>query len=784
MCQDSSFPQATSVTGRRAVIHTIPLRIRLLERTSRNNANREVSNKWVYVFYDNGDSTCHLEAEIYARDNNYWRVHRNPNLSDNCLQRRNNRTNVITEGFIEVDFQYGLSPKGYFFLLSPVQLTSNAINYILTQDNSELVRHHIPENFDYSQLLMISEWDPFELAKFTHSMYIQKLDSWQEFVTEEERQNKLFLASTLKSWIGENDPAGIRNELQNGQPENFISEYKNIERRLRRAAEQNMRLLLEKIESLSHTVVEISCKESLDENIPEGIAHGILHWGNISDNILSVAPGRVFADKIFHENFHIPATHIFSSINNLPNDLIFGVFKNTWVASLDIFTNLIAAKIKKLKATAEVNTLNDFQVVQEYLKKLSVETELIGNYRFINERGRRPERMTQRQYRKLVRKADAAIPRYTEQANVLLASAGRYEIIQASTELPLKSITFSLIITNLSIACDDYRNATPATRQKQLVSVISASLDLSSFIIEATEAFINKASVSGVAIRSVGKACGFVSGVIDMLDHMEQGIEAAMQTHDYNRVVGHGIAFGGATLCAISGGMAIAEIISAGAVFGGPVGLIIGIIGAGLLVAGSLIIWWLTNNEYEVFASHCFFAKDQTIEVTYPPWSNHGGLSPRVNLGTQVKILFDLLSKFTASLVFTTRTTRALPRDIINGRGIKLEIKPGFFKEGIDHFSITLSLTNNDESIMSLRNLRIPDSTTQVVRENDRVVSLIKEWSREELRLIENFHNRSMRFNYTIRLIGVHGQEITQAGTIGGQTRNAWGQYEWNNVEF
>ncbi len=383
MCQDGSVSQVRSATGRSTILSSVPLRVRLLERYGHGAPNvRPVVNKWIYVFYDDGERHATLEAEINAQANG-WTISRRPDISKSCIDRATDPNRTFREGYIELDISFGSSPKGYFFLISPVQLTENSIRDII-QHNRSFHRKRIPNDFDFSNILEYSERDPFEEARSLHSLYLNRLYAWENWTTNHDRQSKLFIASTLKNWIGENDPAGIRSKLADGQPEEYLSDYNNEEKRIRTRAERAMRSLIRKMESTPYKAIEKSCQEGIAEQRPESLATGLLQWGNVTDGMLAVLPGRIFADKLMDDTDYIPASELFTEERRIPADVIFDSFKGSWDAAVDTLTELLPAKIKKIQEAAEEGRHSNQQLVMQYLENLSIETELRGTYRFIH----------------------------------------------------------------------------------------------------------------------------------------------------------------------------------------------------------------------------------------------------------------------------------------------------------------------------------------------------------------------------------------------------------------
>ena len=793
MCQDGSISQVRSSTGRTTILSSVPLRVRLLERYGHGNINtRPVVNKWIYVFYDDGAGNTALEAEIFAQENG-WNISRRPDISKTCIERATDPNRIFTDMYIELDLSFGYRPKGYFFMLSPIQLTENSIRNIISHNRS-YQRKRIPNDFDFNSILEFSERDPFEEARSIHSVYINRLRAWEDWTTNHDRQSKLFIASTLKSWIGDSDPASIRSKLADGQPEKYLREYEDEEKRIRTRAERMMRSLIRRMESTAYKAIEKSCQEGMAEQRPESLATGLLQWGNVSDSMLAVLPGRIFAYKVVDDNNYIPSSDLFTEENHFPPDVIYESFSGAWDAAVDTVTELLPAIIKKIRESAEEGRYSNQELVMKYLDNLSVQTELRGTYRFIHERGGRTSGLSgsrrgrvNRSYQRLVRRASTTLPNYNAEAQIKLDAAGRYERMQRTSELPMKRIQLLLSVVNLTLAIDDYRTSFSDARSKKLLTHVNFALDLADFMISTTEDFRDAKTLMGRSLGTVGAACGFTSGIIDMLDHTEQGVNSWMQNHDYDAAIGQAVSAVGASLAAFAGAWGIVDSITAGAIAGselGPWGTLAGVIGGVLMAAGGILVWWLTDNEYELYAKHCTFTEDPTIEVMYPQYSNHGGLSPRTSLPNQANILIDLLAKFTASFVATTRTIAALPENIVKGRGFKLTINPGYFSEGVDHFKINISVTHGSERVLTEENLIIPNNSTQINIDNGRIKELIHEWSREELGLVENFHRITMRFSYTIALVSIHGQQLIAQGLVGGETRNAWGQYEWNNVEF
>ena len=797
-CQEAKGASGDTITGQ-----CTPLKVTLVEKVYGGD-NEQVRKKWIYAFVER-----ELVAEIQAVDDGEWNISVHPNLDDSA-----DNTVHTTAGYVTVDENKSAS-KGYRFFLSPVRLTSAAVSVLKAENNLEHLPLHKPTAGtaqDPAGRIVVEALDYFRLTEdFHRTEYLPALHDWEAWVENEERQQELFIATQLQGWIGKDDPGDIKDCLKSEDAvDDFIKAYEQEEKTKRTAAEQAMAQLAEWIRSPQHMAIDLATQ---GQDV-EALAVGLLHTGIVYRRVTATAPGRGLVAKVMKEAKTLPATHLFSEKKQALMDSAFSIFKKTWAASLCAFTELLPAKIKSLRKAVGEGRSNA-ERIQLYLRNLSVETDLKGNYKILHERLERGQGIThglgsskkdknkarrlKTTYQKLVKKADAEIPKYDDQATRTLATADRVEGYKASAEFNGKLVGFALQAVTLCLAIEDYREAFPEAKKEKLLSMAGSGCDFFDAAAGLVDEFVkNKRAAAFLGVTA--GAAGFVSGVIDMLDAEEKAVQAAMNRNDWYGCVGHGITMVGASMTAIAAGVIIAKGVSGGALFGGPFGAIVGGVGAGLMALGMVFAAAFSDSDYQTFARHCFLGEDHGTRVD-PEWA----VVPfgQGSIRNEVDALYDLAYRFKVE-VYIVATSRAVAKASgswteYEAAGVEMRITPGVFEGDSTQYEVDLELRDLSGTpvFLSENDLILPDPKTDTSTDDSgRVTALRRFWPRTGMKVQKDgqervpnkkMHRYKLPVKYEVRVKDKGhyiGQPVKGKGRIGGKERTFFGTMEWNKVEL
>jgi|GEM_PF-3800235 hypothetical protein len=736
----------------------------------------DFSKKWVYAYYVRSKDEYILHAEVFINSGTSYEVVYDPNMSKARAERRQK---VITnKGYIDLDESEGRRQGGgYYFVASPVAMTKKALDKLMEKRTILYnLGDHVVNDYKNDPPVIFEVKDPFDVAVDVHADYLGKLDAWEAFIGDEKRQARLFIASTLKNWIGDDgkDPADLKRMLKKGEPDREINSYINSEKTHRTAAERAM----------EHFAYEVSYPEfeAVEQSALDGGNYGIamlmILWGICSEGMCHTAPGRALAYNLVSDKNNFLSTVIFPE---QPKDwgMIFGDFADTWAASLEVVGELLPAKIKKLMDAAKSGTFSSTQKVQMYLKNLSIETTLQGDSRLIHERLEKGQRMTAglkkgkrakviNSFKKLVKKADAVMPDYTIQAKKQLDLAQKYHGAKTNIDYIGKSIGFILYTANFISAIEDFWNSYPDTKDQKLLSVIGAGSDIFALASGVAEAYMQKRTAlkAAKALGMLGGAASAVSGVIDMLERMEKSVHSAMKTKDYGKAVGMGISAVGAATTAFAGGIVLVKALSGGALFseaivcGMTLGTVAGIIGVVLMLAGSLLVAWLSRSKYQEFAEHCFLGDDYGDEI-HPDWSSvkFGGKGSYMQ---QIAALYDLIIMFNVEVVTAVLERPGLPYNTYESNGFRIKITPGLFDQDTCKFIVSLQVDAYNiwnDLYLKHDNLVLPFQGAGCVVEKDqngRVSLITHTWTRDHKnykKLIpRNSYDYKFNYDYKVTL--------------------------------
>ncbi|MFW5955735.1 MAG: hypothetical protein ACOCSK_03245, partial [Rhodothermales bacterium] len=252
--------------------------------------------------------------------------------------------------------------------------------------------------------------------------------------------------------------------------------------------------------------------------------------------------------------------------------------------------------------------------------------------------------------------------------------------------------------------------------------------------------------------------------------------------NDYRRAAGFGMAAAGAGLTAAAGVIAIVKAASGGAVLGGPLGAVIGIIGGVLIVGGTLVVAWFSDNEYQSFARHCFLSNEQDNDVIYPEWSNYN-LRRRGSVRNQALALLDLISRFRVEVFIDVRMQNALPRDVPLDAAFAIRIRPGPVDPDGTEYEATFEVKSRrlfDDTTVVDEAVTLRHSQEQLERFADgELVPLYHEWRFTDGRL----YTRGWQYTLRVEMKSQNrtlGVPLQKSGTIGGRDSAD----RWRSVEF
>lgn len=711
----------------------------------------DFSDEWIYAYYVRSQSEYVIAAEVFIKNGSSYEVVYNPEMSKAQSERRQKIT--TTKGYIDLDESEGRREgAGYYFVASPVPMTKKALDKLMEKRTILYnLGDHVVNDYIKDPPVIYEVKDPFDVAVDVHADYLGKLDAWETFIGDEKRQARLFIASTLKNWIGDDgkDPADIKRMLNKGEPDQEIKSYTDAEKTYRTAAERAMEHLAYEVSYPEFEAVEQSALAA--GNI--GIATLMIFWGICSEGMCRTAPGRALAYNLVSDKKNSISTIIFPE-GAKDWTLIYSDFADTWAASVDVVGELIPAKIKQLMDAAQAGAFSGTDKVQMYLKNLSMETTLQGDSRLIHERLEKGEKITAglkgqkrakviNSFQNLVRKADAVMPDYTLKAKQQIDLAKKYSRSKADIEYIGKSLGFILYSVNFILAVADFWNSYPDTKDKKLLSVIGAGSDIFALAGGVAEAYMQKRAAFKAAkvFGTIGGAANAVSGILDMLERMEMSVHNAMKTKEYGKAVGMGISAVGAATTAFAGGIILVKALSGGAFFsealvcGMTLGTVAGIVGAVLMLIGSLLYAWLSRSKYQEFAEHCFLGDDYGDEI-HPDWSSvkFGG---KGSYAQQIAALYDLIIMFNVEVVTSVLKTPGIPYNTYESNGFRIKITPGLFDQDTCKFIVSLQVDDYsiwDTLFLKHDNLTLPcaDSGCKLEKgNNDRISLITYTWTRD-----------------------------------------------------
>ncbi|MCC7375950.1 MAG: hypothetical protein IT581_14935 [Verrucomicrobiales bacterium] len=555
---------------------------------------------------------------------------------------------TVSPGRIQLRVGAGGSLSNYGFFLSPVALSAQGRDFLLgrARAGDSDAANRLGEAAVRAKWTSRSEafaWipDPFRWAADTsEEYYLPAVDEWQTWVEDASRAAHVFIASTLKAWIDAGDSVNVEGRLRNGQPRQWLEQYRRDELSRRRAAESAAAYLAHCVTSPEHRAVEISAIEAGGTSL--SIAYQM--WGLVWRRLSATEPGRRLSLQLARDDQRIPRLQIFSDAA-VPftswND-----YRYAWLAAVAVFVEAVPALARLLDPGTAA------QQLRRHLERLGIPT-LRGAYRRIYENlaaGRDPVHgATPRE----IRRNRITLTRLTERARAagdLRPPTRVGEIAQSVDRLHANyvqpwerhicGIGVVIEVVNVSLAIRDLAQASEDQTSRRVVSLVGSVADLTTVILGLSERMA--AEGYRTTLRGAGGAAAVVGGICQMLD-MEQSIVDSASQNDFGQAAGYAIAAVGAGMTAAGGGMILAAALGGGATLG-PLGAIVGAVGAGLILVGTLVAALLRSSEYQLFAQGCFLGDGHDRDTAYPEWAQAG--FPTSSALQEARVLLGLMAAF------------------------------------------------------------------------------------------------------------------------------------------
>lgn len=629
----------------------------------------EVVGKWIYAIHTD---SLEVLAEVFAESANLWHFRYNPEFPKNMsLPLPENKS----DGKLELPM-INASESGTIigFFISPFRLTADAIDF-LTEDAERLKAACVRPVRENAEKLFAAVPDPYQWSADAHEKYyIPLLDEWQEYVFEPQRQARFFIATTLKAWIetvdkgliyDSKDPLDIEDELKEGEPDKFIRKYKKEELELSRAAEKAAAYLSHCVYAPEHRTVEKAALEA------EGLALTLSfqNWAVVAERATESAQGRMFAVAAFRDVERLPNKFIFSEKAIPPLSEKIGVnFPNSryaWQAAISLAGDLMPAVIKDItdkkirenmityleRLGIEKGTLSVPKGMPEYLKHKAGKTlyNQLKQNRELTEglTHKKTVERVERLFEKIAKEPEVAqMPESVTNTPLYKMNKQYGESFVGRNRLKI-AFVFETINVMTAIADFNESNRKVEWNNDKFVSLLGASAD---FTAAFAEPVFKQLGIEGsslvqkigggkfIAGKAVGGIAGIVGGICQMTDEQRQTVEG-FGNYDFGVGTGHGIAAAGAAITAIGGGLVLAEAVGIGAAAGGPIGAVIGAVGAGMIIGGNLLAAWLKDKPHEQFARFSFLGKqyDTIAHQVYELNEKLNNYNPLANLAGRAK---------------------------------------------------------------------------------------------------------------------------------------------------
>lgn len=636
-----------------------------------------ISGKWLYVIRGGA-----IVVRAEARETGQWKV-------DNQLfgGRREVADATITL----------LKASDYSFFVAPFELAPDGEQYLLRHVDELITASHL-KAVDQDTKTFVRDAYLWSLD-LHHKLYMAALRPWQEWIGQEERSAKLFIASSLKcmieqvdsNWLYDDfDPLAVRSQLNAGEPERYIEQvYQKEERRQRSKPEQAMARLATMIDSYDFRVLEQSALEC-----GEGaLAASVIVLAGVLECAVETQPGRELAMRLVRDKTRIPMKLVLT-LTPSSYDLELPQYRYAINALLAIVKDLVPAWVSLRQADSGAGRMAQ---LASYVERLSGQTLVLERVDLLSATdtapsgGRIGPQGVQTQPRGRLRLLDAESSAAEKRA-ALPSSLFRCERLNEAYVRTFgkahTGLRYTLEAVNLSNAIGDVKKD-HSTRK--VLGVVGAVADFGALLTESLAVFAMESS--GAGFKGNAAALGFVSGICDCI---EFGMSAGEATgrHDYDQAVGLGIASTGAGMIAVGSAIALSGAIEgavtaaaagasvagtlSAATAGGSIGGIVGMIGGALVGVGAVVARLCMDSSYQEFAKLCFLGEDHgTVKREALHWTSVR--LPAAEALRELSALLQLVSNFHVAFDDTG-----------------LSINPGFCRGG-DVFEIYFERSHGDD---------------------------------------------------------------------------------------
>jgi len=642
----------------------------------------EVVDKWVYAFDEAG-----VVMWAHAESPDVWTCYNE--------QQSNGWT---TDGYMELDLCYTVGKLSFF--LSPFELTDKATSYLM--DNTSAMVTPMADDLHNPVPLC----DPYQWAIDAHEGgYVPGLKSWKTWKLNLLRESKLFIASVIRSWIendsdddGKANELGVKNEVHTDELDDFFTEYEADETPLRDAAEAAASYVARSVDSHEFYAVEQAGKEA------GGLAlsWSLLAWAMVLEGMAETDNGQDFIAEMVEASDRLPSEYIFTEdppsnmlqFSDLPpsestvatdppsNELHFSDKRFAYRAVLSIFLSMGPGVVGLLSKQGRP----PLDKVMLYLEQLGVET-LKGPYarvyRHVKEgmeltaglRSGKKIAKARRKLEKLILKTEPMFPSQMQQQGQELDRFLSRNTKPVTTLLTV-GVGLAIEVVNVANAFAAWSEAEGTERKYKFLYLMGAAADLTNLLLGLVDDVLKK----GVAKRIVGGVAGaasMVSGIADMVMFSREAYREGVGERDYGAAAGYSYAAMGAGISALGGALVLAKAFGLSCAPAGAVGLIVGAVGATMIIGGCLLAIWLKKIPHEKFARYSFVGKSRTRSQFQPSWSPKK-IPCKQDPVAEAEVLATLLSHFSVSGVVPYRGPLRRTSAVLLPGGAKLKIKPGY----------------------------------------------------------------------------------------------------------
>ncbi len=436
----------------------------------------------------------------------------------------------------------------------------------------------------------------------------------------------------------------------------------------------------------------------------DGVEYMAVKWHGLLTGINVAEPGRQFVARLVADSRRFFLRQIYTptplfSLTRLVQNI--GTSRWIWYACAGSVSETVVA-YHRINIVKSLNKITEYQKLEKYLGEIGFLTISINDMTATNaalarsglagktlssaEREKIFEEVTKRAKvidpitkgdlilaeLRLIENADRQIdsknPKIAEGViNYIFGTARGKASLEAAKDAIVGG-KYIFDICNLLLAADALRTADDENSTNAMVSLLGSSSDFMALTLEAAnagKATANQQSVWGRlswrATKGLGGTLGIISGFCDGYS-MATEFKKGWSRDDAGRFVGASIGLVGAGLEIAGGVLVLAELYFGPAIlagsWAGPVGIAIGALAAAFLAAGAFIInGYSLNNPWQEFASHSYLGKRKDGDWVQYDWAPTGKLMPcetydrtRRQYDEELTILLSLVTSYIVRL--------------------------------------------------------------------------------------------------------------------------------------